>query len=80
MHAGEFQCRDDAIEFRNVGNGADANPVHLAAGHDVLSNKNLAVAAAAQFGGQALGIRRVGKRARLYEQHSPRGAGGSDGA
>src|SRR5882757_6779691 len=75
MHAGALQCRNDAIEFRNVGNRADADPIHLATRDDVIPNKNLAVTAAAQFVGQAFGVGGVGKGARLDEQSRPRGAG-----
>src|SRR5260370_35327122 len=51
VYAGALERSHDAIEFRNVGNGTYAYSVHFAACDEVVADENLAVSAAAQFGG-----------------------------
>ena len=80
MHAGAFQCGDDAIEFRHVGHRAYAHSIHLAAGDDIVAHENLAVLAAAQFGRQALGIGGVGEGAGLNEEWRTSGSDGCGSA
>ena len=54
-----LQCRDHAIELRDIGHRSDPYPVHSAARNLIVANEHLAVAAAAQLISEALRIRRV---------------------
>ena len=54
-----LQCRDQAIELRDIGYRSDPYPVHSAARDLIVAHEDLAVAAAAQPISEVSRIRRV---------------------
>src|SRR5580692_950469 len=59
IDARTLESRDDAIEFGNVWNRSDAHPVHSAARDVIVAYEYFAIAAAAQFLHEPLGVVRI---------------------
>ena len=73
-----LESRDDAIEFDNAWNGADAHSVHSAARDFIVAYEYLAITAAAQFFHEPLGVLRIAERACLNEKCTRDGNCGRD--
>ena len=56
----------EPVEFRDVGNRADAYSKELSTGEIVLADEYFVVAAAAEFRGESLRVRGIGEGAGLY--------------
>src|SRR6202021_2104926 len=54
-----LESRDDAIEFGNAWNRTDAHPIHSAARDVIVAYEYFAIAAAAQFLHEPLGVVRI---------------------
>src|ERR1700742_569705 len=75
INANALESRDDTIEFGNVRNRTDAHPVHSAARDFIVAYEYFAIAAAAQFFHEPLGILRIAEGPRLDKQSTGNGDG-----
>ena len=68
--ADALERRDDAIEFSHIRTRSDAHPVHPAPRNFIVAYEHFAIAAAAQFFHETLGVLRIAEGACLDKERA----------